>query len=992
MKRHRKHLTLLALCLAAALLLSVSGDNMIMFAEGLSGAADASAQTELDWQPELDEQVVMNTEGDLSPEELLTAVLEESDIPEIVSEVQLRENDHVKRLYEQETDLYSVIFQNRDGNKTLYTYAEPVKYIDGDGSVKDKSNKLTSVIDKSEYTADYGYTNKDNDVRVYFPKRLDGNEGILLEHEGIRIEVSPAYSKISKELLQKRQAFETENAPELLSGKQMNIEAQELEPVKDKAEVLAKSAAAEKKQVTNIETQEEKQAVEYSGVFGPNTILRYSPLFGGFKEDIILTENIGSNEFSFNVNIGKLQMAESESGGIKLIDELTGEVKAEISPVYVYDSLVKETTLEIPHYTYDNELFFEKLDNEGNYRITIKVSEEFLNDENTAYPVYIDPSYITVGTGGSGTSKAIQDLPVYSGRRDKNHGSSMYNHIGYVDGTYQTGRLLVKFPGLLNNSTFSSMPKNNIIRVNYYTYDVTGGSTKSNIYAYIYYGSSWTESTGTCSSIGWNSYTCYLDSVYESGSGMRDFNITYAARAWKSGTYSGDKGIMLKNISSETNSAYNRQFASTEYSHDNSRLPYIKLEYSSLQGILYTNFDSRVLYKIDNLYSGNSLAVENMDSDISSGENLIHYPFTYNSYTQKYSRWKQTFRFISAGNSTFKIKPGSSSENSNLVLTVDNDHKIKVRPDTSAENQKWYLSYGSSGVLIVNKAYENECLSVNNNPAGGGQIFSSTTTNYWKLVPLNTFYLKCSFDDSYISEFSDESTSERREMLKSHMKFAAEIYKKYFNINLVISNIYYEQSPADLCTEPNQHCSHECCGSICDSDVTASIKSFNGKHHKNIRAINNWRLAQSRNENEILIGCMHRNENTMCSSEYDSAGVLNHEPSNDLGVTPIGDPTFTMVRSNISTTAGVNIRKLSGDFLFTHELAHVIGIEDYYDAPNDSTHKKDSEMLCIMDRFHPDQLKDFLDKVKNNKLEAFCDSCVRNISGKLNRLYFGKNS
>lgn len=76
-------------------------------------------------------------------EELAATVLPEDDKPELVSEAAIEEKEHVNRLREQETDLSTVIFQNRDGSKTLYQYAQPVKYVDKTGQVRDKKNKLS---------------------------------------------------------------------------------------------------------------------------------------------------------------------------------------------------------------------------------------------------------------------------------------------------------------------------------------------------------------------------------------------------------------------------------------------------------------------------------------------------------------------------------------------------------------------------------------------------------------------------------------------------------------------------------------------------------------------------------------------------------------------------------------------------------------------------------------------------------------------------------
>lgn len=65
--------------------------------------------------------------GDLTLYELSTAVLDEGDIPDIISLELIEKNHHVNRLYEQEPDAYTIMFQNRDGSKTIYSFSIPVK-------------------------------------------------------------------------------------------------------------------------------------------------------------------------------------------------------------------------------------------------------------------------------------------------------------------------------------------------------------------------------------------------------------------------------------------------------------------------------------------------------------------------------------------------------------------------------------------------------------------------------------------------------------------------------------------------------------------------------------------------------------------------------------------------------------------------------------------------------------------------------------------------
>ena len=107
------------------------------------------------WSPE--EIQLPNTEGDLPLEELGTAELLPEDTPEIVSAKDIENKGHVNRLWEQESNLNTIVFQNRDGTKTAYHYSDPVKYTDKNGKVKDKKNKLSE-------TENGEYTNAENDV------------------------------------------------------------------------------------------------------------------------------------------------------------------------------------------------------------------------------------------------------------------------------------------------------------------------------------------------------------------------------------------------------------------------------------------------------------------------------------------------------------------------------------------------------------------------------------------------------------------------------------------------------------------------------------------------------------------------------------------------------------------------------------------------------------------------------------------------------------
>jgi hypothetical protein len=364
--------------------------------------------------------------------ELQSKEMPDYDRPEAIEKGLVVENGHVARLYKKESDLRTVIFANKDGTETAYIFDEPVKYIDENGKIVDKSNRLYSV-----YADEYAYVNKDNDIRTYFPKTLDEKSGIKLEYGDISIEMYP------------------------YSGKSTSVEKRT--------------------------ESDEKDYVYYDGVFGNDTSVRYTPTFSGFKEDIILYKNTG-NHFNFIIKCGALKMIE-ENNIVHFIDPQSGEIVATLGEVYMYDSFVGESK-DFSHGTWDVATELKHLEN-GDYLATIIVDEEFLSRPETVYPVYVDPT-VTINATGSGSSKTILDTPIYNGSDVTNitagaNTSAVIGYVGTLNGVqYGSGRLLMRFPGLMNQS-FMSDYNYTITAATLYMKEASGLSTSASIAAHIYY-------------------------------------------------------------------------------------------------------------------------------------------------------------------------------------------------------------------------------------------------------------------------------------------------------------------------------------------------------------------------------------------------------------------------------------------------------------------------------------------------------------------------
>lgn len=462
-------------------------------------------------------------------EEALSRLLGE--LPSTITEAQAEEAGHILRLKEEEPDLNTVIFQNRDGTRTAYQYAYPVKYIEN-GTIKDKSNRIISS-DK----AGYAYENEANEIKTYYPERL-GNKGARLEYEGYAVELTPqirgggaAYSLFGWGSLQAAQVIE------------------EITPAAD--------------------------GVHYSGALGAGAALRYTPTLTGFKEDIILSSYQGENEFSFVLKTNGL-LLEEIGGNWYLIDEDTEEAVIELGEIYIYDSFSGITAaaegVENVHETY-GELGAEEIERGEEYIITVTAPEEYLEAGSTVYPVYIDPTFNVVST-------YIQDTHISSGYPGNNYNTSALLNLGYGSSSKVT-RMLIKFTNLVNGQPNPGVNSTNINSATYHMYCTS--SYTSNPYVDVYMinptGTAWEAAAATWNNASSSTFSnaTLVSSTQVGNKGWYEFDMTQAYIRWFQQLR--HNGMLLKMRVESSTENYWRQFASATYS-DSSKLPYLTVVYN----------------------------------------------------------------------------------------------------------------------------------------------------------------------------------------------------------------------------------------------------------------------------------------------------------------------------------------------------------------------------------------------------------------------------
>lgn len=179
------------------------------------------------------------------------------ELPDIINEEEAAEHGYIGRVYEEEKDLNTFVFQNEDGTSTMRMYSHPVKYTDENNEIKDISLDIKENPDGSFSTAEH-------EIITTFEKDL--SDGIRLDYNDIEIKMIPE--------------TETENVTAISSN--------------------------------------DTEGVEY--IVDDITSYVYELTYSGFKEDIVVAEYTGQTEYDFTLYTNGLTLYE-ESGSYYLKDD-----------------------------------------------------------------------------------------------------------------------------------------------------------------------------------------------------------------------------------------------------------------------------------------------------------------------------------------------------------------------------------------------------------------------------------------------------------------------------------------------------------------------------------------------------------------------------------------------------------------------------------------------------------------------------------------------
>ncbi len=566
----------------------------------------------------------------------------EADLHEMITYADAVAAGHVNRLNDEE-DMNTLIFANRDNTKTMYYYGENIKYTDENGTVRDKTNKLTY--------SNGVYVNEDNDINVAIPTSL--SSGVTLTYEDVEITMTPEFVGAGSL---------TSTAP------------------------TATLTSTSRGQADNV---------TYDSVFGSGISVRYTPMYSGIKEDIILSSYTGTYSFDFTIDTNGLLMlpdtalAEAEEE-TELDDSLNADDNATlVTPPNWYFATREDPTTPV---AWLSEIYI--YDSAGNtalgsvsveqtaaseYAVTVIADKAFLEAETTVYPVTVDPSInFNIYTA------TIDDATLSKTAPTTNYGSTSTLNVSLNHCS------VIRFLGLNSNAILNSLDVTQVKSAYLYLYctSVNGSAT---IYANQYSPTRtssawWTESGITCAAngVGYDSSPQYSRTI--SSTGSVGINMLKIVRGWMEDSSLCEKGAILRMSSSaSTSNAFS--FNSSEYVSGSSTPNY--------QPYLTISYNYSGIYEISN--DGSKMGLENNYANenyqIQCAPDISDVNDAYGADNDVANLFRITY--ISSSNS-YKIASLANRNGYVTYINVNNNKLILLDDSYST----FVLNYTSDGYVI----------------------------------------------------------------------------------------------------------------------------------------------------------------------------------------------------------------------------------------------------------------------------------------------------
>ena len=426
--------------------------------------------------------------------------------------------------------------------------------------------------------------NKNNNFDILFSKNTKSNKLVSIAKDNYKLSWGIADTK--ETVAEVDSIDETELTEKI---------KEEVHKKVDEGEEYKKLSSQEKDEVKDVLTENEKiksvlkaySTVEFNDIYD-GIDLTYDVIGDVVKENFIIKKKIDDVQIKVHLNMENLVPVIQEDKTIIFYDinDKSKEIYKIAAPIMFDDN--DESSCDI-------DLSLEQT--KDGYDLSIVPSSEWLNDEDRAYPVKLDPTVETaLGI------KDIQDTFVCSlDRNNKKNNILVRVGNGGTQGTMR-GYFKFKLPTLSTTDMVTSA------KLNLYENDASNGGAQVNVHKVL---GDWNSSN-----INWSNKPGYDEKIVDynvintSANGWHDFDITSITKEWyESGN---NYGLMLK-ADNEGGGKVSFRSSDTEVSQAR---PSVSIAYCSNMGLesywtYHTQDIGRAGNGYVNDYNGNLVLVHN---------------------------------------------------------------------------------------------------------------------------------------------------------------------------------------------------------------------------------------------------------------------------------------------------------------------------------------------------------------------------------------------
>lgn len=252
----------------------------------------------------------------------------------------LREETAIEELVELRTEK-SKVYMLSDGKREYVAYAEPIHYYN---SATGRYEEIDNSVKQCAENETFSYKSTANSWNVFFGEHLGANGAVMLQKGEYKLSFYVPGAEYNP----------------IMRSSQLNSQAD-----------------------NNI-ANDTRSVVYLNAAYGVD--VAYTVHSGELKEDIVLKTRESDRKITFEINTENLIPVHDTEG--LYFKNAQNEVIFRFAPMYAEDANGRMTDAV----EYEAEI------NGTSVTLTVTVDEEFLEDENTAHPVIVDPTTMVTGT------------------------------------------------------------------------------------------------------------------------------------------------------------------------------------------------------------------------------------------------------------------------------------------------------------------------------------------------------------------------------------------------------------------------------------------------------------------------------------------------------------------------------------------------------------------------------------------------------------------